>query len=378
MKIKSFLCTIILCMPIGLYGQPEPQPLATLNIQEISLDQQLNALSSPINWNYGGGIQSWYRKYNNYLYKDFLANDFSHVIQILQYSKKVYQPGNYVYAATKLFSKKIKDVKNQDIPYVNAYAFSDMVAQLPPILKDTFSTHKKELRGALHGAIKQSLHDLLHEQAAMRKRNNPTKDILYDAIYLQFSELKRDPEAFFDQLSDTIATALLDDSVESTAEAFSHKISAAVEQAYSLDAELINIEKLRQTIVRFLEVTMNQIIWSPRDGVGVWSSVKQIANNLHDLLDADIFDDPDDLNDLYWSLMHRFCFFLDLHGAGMPIDVYEAIQSDLNANSIALLTLEEQEEFMETKANRLSRVVAENVAKIKAQQHGLVPKEIIT
>jgi hypothetical protein len=80
----------------------------------------------------------------------------------------------------------------------------------------------------------------------------------------------------------------------------------------------------------------------------------------------------DDLDDLFKSLLERFCHFLDLAGSDLSMDVINSIKQDIVAGKLLFLELEEQEDFIETKAERLQRALLLTEAKVRARSFGII------
>ena len=62
--------------------------------------------------------------------KETLPNNFSYLTDLLQYGNNTGQPRAYIRSVFKLFSNLLKNAE-----YVNAYAFSDLIDQLPSIIE---------------------------------------------------------------------------------------------------------------------------------------------------------------------------------------------------------------------------------------------------
>ena len=136
--------------------------------------------------------------------------------------------------------------------------------------------------------------------------------------------------------------------------------------------EEVTVEQLRQTVIRFLEIAISKLVWSPEDEIQTWDSVKKIASQLANLMEYNIIDDINDIDDLFWSLIHRYCFLLNISAVDMPLSFYEKIQEDLAAQQPLLLALEEQEDFIESKSACLYRTLATSKAKRFAYDRGIV------
>ena len=85
-----------------------------------------------------------------------------------------------------------------------------------------------------------------------------------------------------------------------------------------------------------------------------------------------IINDLDDLDDLLWTLIHRFCYFLDIVRPELPSAFYEQIKDDLTNQQLALLTIEEQEPLIEPKNSYLLQAVIEGQARKQGAEKGLL------
>ena len=101
------------------------------------------------------------------------------------------------------------------------------------------------------------------------------------------------------------------------------------------------------------------------------ASVKVIAKNLTTLKEHNIIN-QDDLDDLFKSLLERFCHFLDLAGSDLSVEVIQKIKEDIASGNLMFLELEEQEDFMETKSERLGRSIIQTEAKVRARSYGII------
>ena len=111
---------------------------------------------------------------------------------------------------------------------------------------------------------------------------------------------------------------------------------------------------------------------------GIWESVLRIANGLQLLGVHGILDHMDDLDDLLWSLVHRFSFFLDLAGSSLPVSFYEEIESDLAAKVVFFLEAQEQDETIKTKKTILLEALIKAKAKaIAFEQKGIFTDQLI-
>ena len=165
--------------------------------------------------------------------------------------------------------------------------------------------------------------------------------MLYCKFSAEYAEFKQSPEEFLQQISEEIAL---------------------------VNQHTINLDKLRNTIVRFLELTLSKVLWAPEDHVHTWGSVKEISQGLTVLFERGVLEDVNDLDDLFWSLIHRYTYFLDIVGSLMQSHLYDEINNDIAAHSLLLLTLPEQDSFILDKASVLSRAIERVQEKIRLRK----------
>jgi hypothetical protein len=127
-------------------------------------------------------------------------------------------------------------------------------------------------------------------------------------------------------------------------------------------------ERLRQIIIRFLELSLNKLIWNPKTPESIWQSFLTLANNLQILGAYGVINHMDDLDDFLWSLVHRFCYFLDLTGSVLPLELYEEIEHDLQNGLIFFLEAQEQDFGIKTKKEILAATLLHAKTKAYAYQ----------
>ena len=261
------------------------------------------------------GIKKFLRyTYNHQDYgSEFLPNNFSHLSQFLRKGKESHQKRAYVQSVFRLFSNKLKSSS-----YVNAYAFSILLEELP-LLADYFVDIKSE-------------RDILTMQTQVN-------EMLYSRFLSQFQSFKANPQDFLGTLS--------------------HDIVISLEQhEVPLPLDPTATEELRKTMLMFLDGGLNKLIWSPENPDETWASIKTVATHLSTLYDQNIIVDQEDLNDLFRTLIERYCLFLDITGEDLPVDFFERVKNDIKSQSLLFLDLEEEED-VESKAERLIRSLAQ-------------------
>ncbi len=244
--------------------------------------------------------------------EDFLPNNFFHMIELLQHGNQTHKDNVYVKAVIRLFANKMKSSS-----YINVYSFSDLLAQLPSLLEHHFVIKSE--------GVLSSLKDIIYE-------------LQYQSFKSKFPEFKSSPETFLSNLAQQIEDAA----------------------------------ELRKLMNLFLEVCLNKLIWSPQDQFETWQTTKTIADQLAKLYQRTIIADLEDLNSLCITLLERYCFFLDVAGSQIDIATYEKIKQDITTCHTPLLDLSEQEDVLETKAQRLTRCLLSLEAKARAREQGIV------
>ena len=243
------------------------------------------------------------------------------------------QRQRYVRSVFGIFSKLLGSAQ-----YVNAYAFSLMLEEFPTLVKPYFISYKTE----------QYLRHVSQLDADMFDR---FKETVNNMLYMQFSSqyefFKNNPEGFFDELSQMIV---------------------------DVAREEMQTERIRYSMLRFLEIGLRKLIWSYEEPEDIWDNVKTITRQLGMLVENNILEDLNDLDDLYWTLVHRFNFFLDLNAAHLPVTFFENIKNDISANQLLLLDLEEQDICMQTKAECLHYSLLQAEAKSRAYAKGIMAR----
>lgn len=329
----ALICAAVIA-PCGLQARakknssPVPAPIIEQTTPVIKkVDYKIAQPRTPEQKSAAQLLNSIQRDLQDPRYRDILPNNFSYLVQLLDYGKHSEQNREYAHNVISLFSKLLKGSE-----YVNSYVFSGLIEQIPGLLKHHFSTY--QLEGS---------HIVLANDLDMLERLEQTiSSIVYNKFATDFSTCKSNPEKFLQDLS--------------------QRIIAATSQEVSM-------EQLRQIVIRFLEVGLSKLVWSPRDEEKTWDSVKTISHNLATLMEYNIIDDLNDIDELFWTLVHRYRYFLELHSSDMPMSFYHKIAQDMQSQKLLLFDLAEQEPFMQTKANCLMQTLIAQQAKKQAYEY---------
>lgn len=263
--------------------------------------------------------------------QDGLPNDFSYLVQLLAYGQEVSNRIEYARAVFSVFSKVIGGSQ-----YVNAYAYQEFLEQLVPTLKPYFVNYRTSHKRSLSIGLDGDMYDRFKEAVS---------NMLYVQFSSQYDVFRSSPLQFFDELSQAIT---------------------------DIAKQEVEAQQARVAIKRFLELCMSKLVWSPEEHAQVWDNVKSIAQVLSLLTHNNIIEDPNDLNDMYWTLLHRFNFFVDLVGGQLPLSFYEQVKNDCAQNNLLFLTLAEQDACILTKQECLRYTLIEGEAKCRAYEKGIL------
>jgi hypothetical protein len=157
---------------------------------------------------------------------------------------------------------------------------------------------------------------------------------------------------------------------------------AALEIINTIDSHSLEhdatLADLQRSIFEFLEISISKLMWNTTYKKHVWQSVKALSSKLEDVLHANGISDLTQLDKLYWSLIHRFSYFLEIAGSELDHEAYLEIEKDLEQKKLAMFVLEEQEIFLLPKLDYLKRYVFDGHAKSHARNNfGIISEDII-
>lgn len=261
--------------------------------------------------------------YNNKYYSNFLSQNGSHIVEFLELSEELNLNTNSLYTCFRLFYNKIKGCE-----LVDDTVILQILNPLPVLVEKYFIDKPKKKTNLKF--LKKSIE----------------KTILFKFTD-HLSEFQQKPNFFISQLSKDISKIA------------QKEINIALKEKEQNEMK----ERLRNLIIRFLEVTFGKLIWDTKSYESTWQSVLSIANNVIRLADYKILDHMDDLDDLLWSLTHRFCYYLNLVGSYLPIEFYEEIENDIANGTAFFLEIEEQDNDIKTK----KETILESLIKAKAK-----------
>lgn len=250
--------------------------------------------------------------------KETLPNDFSYLTYLINFGNQHNQSALYLRSVIKLFSNMLKSCS-----YINADAFSQLLEKSPDLLGSYFT-----LRLA-----PEYLSDAALYNAAFSERFNGTvHGLLYSKFSTEYALFRQDPDTFIKGLSNSIS-------------AFAQ--------------EELTIQQTRQDLIKFYEIALNKLIWDVETQEQTWFVTKKIAEQLAILLQRNIIDDSNDLDDLYWTLLTRYCYFIELTATDMPAAFFTEVRNDIRNNSNVIFAMKEQDFIVESKASYMQRTLIE-------------------
>lgn len=257
-------------------------------------------------------------KFRDPLYtQEILPNNFSDLIWLLRFSKNAQQPIAYCQSVFRLFSNLLKSSE-----WVNPKSLLTMLEEAPALLSTYFIPYRTQ-------HILRNHQDIL-SMSIFERLQNCFSIMLYDSYMSNTIACKQDPEGFFDKLSSEI---------------------------FQTAHEEISVQALRAVTLRFFDIALNKLVWDPREQVHCWESVKAIANKLFALADCNIIIDLEELDDLAWSLIHRFCYFIDVSNSDLSLEFFNTIKQEIATERLEIFDLQEQATFLESKRECLLRIL---------------------
>ncbi|MBP9764916.1 hypothetical protein KBD08_01110 [Candidatus Babeliales bacterium] len=275
---------------------------AALTRHEVDL---VTFFCKPIDFTAEGIAYYFKYVYNHPEYVHYLPYSLSHMIQFLDYGIASGQNEQFAASIIKMFMQKIKAA-----PYIEAESFVEFIPKLSKAMQPYLE--KKEAN------IVQEMQIVI-------------KDKLTQIFSKYFSYFQKNPDSFMTSLAEQIAK----------------------QTNQSVTQQHIEVHQLKKDILRFFELCANKLIWSSKDDLQVWYNCNRMAHECQICLDNKMFCNQNDLDDMCWSLIHRFCYFVELSAHNLSKDFYAQVLHDLQTKPLKLVALEEQEDLMTKKKDHL-------------------------
>src|SRR5579872_2092442 len=163
--------------------------------------------------NFISGLQQQLR--SSQYKKEILPNDFSYLSHLIGYGTINSQPPAYARSVIKMFSNMLKSAH-----YVNAYAFSQLLEELPSLLHPYFKLPLTQ---------RYLTHEALYDASFADRFVSTVQNALYVTFSTEYEAFRQDPDLFLKNLGTNI-TAIAHEEMEQ--------------------------EQIRQNIIRFCEVAL--------------------------------------------------------------------------------------------------------------------------
>lgn len=279
------------------------------------LEDTLKKLNKPLVCTREGIEDFFTNSFNHRTYGQlFLPSSFVHLIDFLNYGHNTKSPYSYYATTCDLFQMRLKESS-----WVNPYALAHLINTLGEKLKPLCTN------------------SLLHTSPYNKIRGTLHKTFLVD-----YQLLQKNPDQLLDKLT--------------------HDIIALT----SADEELRdNISLVQESVTRLLETALDKLIWNPLEQEQTWECCKFIADQLFMLGEYNIIPSNKALNRCYWSLLYRYCYFIETTGTQLTLQTYQKIKTDCARGNIALLSLTSYDKQRTHKKDRLEGALFEGEVRIR-------------
>ena len=245
------------------------------------------------------GIAHYFKyTYNHDTYTEYLPYNFSHMIQFLEFGQTHDQNEAYAKSIIKLFLQKIKGCD-----FVSSYS---LITSMPKLADSLAPYIEKKEAGFLE---------------ELQKNLKVRFSKIFSTYYSYF---QKNPDAFLEALSEQIAK----------------KTNEVQTQQH------IDVEQIRKDVLRFLETCISKLVWDPTDAYDAWIAINEIATQTEQFLDKKLLSDVDAFDDICWSLIHRFCYFIDVSSENISQEIFIQIINDIHTEKLILFEVEEQEDLI--------------------------------
>jgi hypothetical protein len=277
----------------------------TIESTEFDIASQKNDLINfflrPITFTPDGLASYFENVYNHPGYAEHLAYNISHMVQFLEYGEQNNQDAAFAISVIKLFTQKIKAAA-----FIDATNFIITIPHLTKILQPYAQKKAASFLGEMQSKLKNHMTNIFSKY---------------------FSFFQSDADAFMDALAKQIA-----------------------QQTNHLHTQQhVDVAYLKKDFLRFFEICINKLILPADDMLESWHTINQIADAFYLSMNTECFTGISAYDDLAWSLIHRFCYILNLSYRTISQEMYNKIMQEIQNKELHLLKTEEQEKFILTK-----------------------------
>ncbi len=187
------------------------------------------------------------------------------------------------------------------------------------------------------------------------------------------ADVEAERNSFIQSCKDILATYLVEDfdrfqiRTDQVLEDFAADLHAFIASADSRD---ISIREFQHTVHYFLTKGTSMLIWNPDDQEDAWHIMLSIASALEECAIRNLID-ADMLDDLNWTLIHKFSSFVQIAATELDTSFFDAARYSLQTENRALFDAEEREVYITTKSDYLANLLinAETTSRMHAAGH---------
>lgn len=314
MNKHIFFLVCLATSAFGLFGHSQDTPILGTNQQRLPV-----CFSRPLEFSRKSIISFLSDTFNHTAYpQHWMAMKFDHISQGLAIASRHEQPRRFAKKVLNLFFLKFHNI------YLNPYAWNELL-----------------------------------------------KDLI--AFCAPHANIEVERKAFVQSCKNILATYLVEDfdrfqiRTDKVLEDFATDLHAYIASADERD---ISIREFQHCLHYFLTRGTSLLVWSPDDQEDAWHIMLAIADSLETCAARNLID-TDMLDDINWTLLHKFTSFLTLAGAELTTPFFDAARESLNGDRRTLFDADEREVYITTKSDHIadSLIKAESVSRLHATGH---------
>lgn len=317
---------------------------ATHDIGHLTLKNRSAPAATKTAWFNSSLLKYIKQSYNQRSYASYLSQDTSDIIDFFSLAHELNLPAEHLLVGIRLLYNKIKEGGAEIIN-------DSVVLELLPTFAIHLAPHFDTTEPATH----------LENVDFIKKH---TEEVILYKFTEHFAHFQTSPEAFIGELSHDLSMVYKHQS----------ELQTQLRAKYANKQE--SLSRLRNLVIRFFELTIGRIIWNTLTPETIWPSVIAMAEGLKSLAEHNVLDHMDDLDDLFWTLTHRFCYFVELTGADLPLSFYAQVEQDLINKNVFFLESKEQDDGITSKKQFVIEALLKGKTRALALEQGLVISSI--
>lgn len=187
------------------------------------------------------------------------------------------------------------------------------------------------------------------------------------------TDVEAERRVFIQSCKNILATYLVEDfdrfqiRTDQVLEDFAADLHAYIASADERD---ISIREFQHCVHYFLTKGTSLLIWNPDDQEDAWDIMLSIASVFEECAVRNLID-TDMLDDLNWTLLHKFGSFVDLAAHELAPSFFDAARESMQTESRALFDADEREVYITSKSEYLAALLmkAETTSRLHATGH---------